>query len=105
MNWVYLIASGFLEIGFTTCMRFARGWQDIGWFAGLLLCLVSSIGLVQLATRTIPLGTAYAIWTALGTAGTVLFGLVVFHEPVSALRLLFIGGIVVCVIGLKLCGG
>ncbi|AQT04451.1 MULTISPECIES: DMT family transporter [Acetobacter] len=105
MNWLYLFMSGFLEIGFTTCMRFAKGWQDIGWFIGLLFCLVTSIGLVQLATRTIPLGTAYAIWTALGTAGTVVFGMVAFHEPVSVMRLVFIAGIMVCVIGLKVCGG
>lgn len=86
-------------------MRFAKGWQDIGWFLGLLACLVASISLVQLATRTIPLGTAYAVWTALGTAGTVLFGMVVFHEPVSIMRLVFIAGIVLCVVGLKMCGG
>ncbi|CAI9121882.1 DMT family transporter [Brytella acorum] len=104
MNWLYLILGGFLEIGFTTCMRFAKGWNDISWFLGLLACLVGSITLVQLASRTIPLGTAYAIWTAFGAAGTVILGMLAFGEPVSVTRLAFIAGIVVCVVGLKLSG-
>lgn len=104
LDWFYLIVSGILEIGFTTCLRFTKSLSDIGWFAGLLVCMVTSISLIQLATRSIPMGTAYAVWTALGAAGTVVFGMIAFHEPVSAMRLVFISGIVLCVIGLKLCG-
>jgi len=105
MNWLFLMLGGVLEMGFTTCMRFIKSPTDIGWIAGLLVCLVASIGSVQIAIRSIPLGTAYAVWTAIGSVGTVILGVLCFNEPVSVLRFAFIGGIVACVIGLKLAGG
>ncbi|QHI95144.1 QacE family quaternary ammonium compound efflux SMR transporter [Aristophania vespae] len=105
MSWFYLVMSGLLEIGFTTCLRFVKSWLDIGWAIGVVFFLAASIACFQLATRTIPLGTGYAIWTALGTVGTVLFGVLFFQEPISLLRFGFITGILFCVIGLKVTGG
>ncbi|QCE33109.1 multidrug efflux SMR transporter [Acetobacteraceae bacterium] len=105
MAWIYLLLAGVTEIGFTTSMRFIQSWRDIGWILSVVFFSVISLTLVQMASRTIPMGTAYAVWVALGAVGTVLLGMIFFGEPASALRFLCIAGIVFCVAGLNLTGG
>ena len=102
MAWVYLLLGGLFEVGFTTCLRFVDGFRNIPWTLGFLASLTMSMGLVWFASRTIPLGTAYAVWTGVGAAGTVLIGILWFGEPASALRLALIAVLVGSIVGLKL---
>ncbi len=102
MGWVYLFLAGLFEIGFTTSMRY------LDWslkFAPLLAFLVSSVlsfGLLIAAMKTIPLGTAYAVWTGIGAAGTALVGIFYYGEPAATLRLVFLLLLIGSIVGLKL---
>lgn len=102
MAWVLLILAGLFEVGFTTCLRYNEGFRHLGWNAGFLVCAIFSFGLLDQAARTIPLGTAYAIWVGIGAAGTVAVGVALGEETLSLVRALLIAGLVACVIGLKL---
>lgn len=101
MAWIFLILAGLLEVGFTTAMQFAKttkGWWPYVLFA---VCISTSFGLLLLASREIPVGTAYAVWTGIGAAGTAVLGIAVFGEPATAARILFLSLLIVSVIGLK----
>jgi quaternary ammonium compound-resistance protein SugE len=102
MAWVLLIVGGLLEIGFTTCLRFVDGFRNIPWTLGFLASVALSMGLLEAAARTIPMGTAYAVWGGIGALGTVLVGILWFQEPASMVRTLLILGIVACIAGLRL---
>jgi quaternary ammonium compound-resistance protein SugE len=102
MAWVLLIVGGLLEIGFTTCLRFVDGFRNIPWTLGFLASVALSMGLLEAAARTIPMGTAYAVWGGIGALGTVLVGILWFQEPASMVRTLLIFGIVACIAGLRL---
>ena len=102
MAWVWLILGGFFEVGFTTCLRYVEGFRNIPWTLGFLASVTVSMGLLELAARSIPMGTAYAIWTGIGAVGTVLVGILWFQEPASLVRILLIFGIIACIAGLKL---
>jgi quaternary ammonium compound-resistance protein SugE len=102
MAWVWLLLGGVGEVGFTTCLRFVDGFRNIGWTLGFLASVTLSMGLLEVASRTIPMGTAYAVWGGIGALGTVLVGIVFFEEPLGAARLLLILGLVSCIAGLKL---
>lgn len=104
MNWIYLIIGGFCEVAFAFCLGKAKeavGTAVYGWYAGFLLMLFLSMALLIKATQTLPIGTAYAVWTGIGAVGTVLFGILVFKEPVSFLRILFLTTLIGSIIGLK----
>ncbi|HVF93190.1 MAG TPA: multidrug efflux SMR transporter [Sphingomonas sp.] len=105
MAWLILIAGGLFEVGFTTCLRYAEGFRNVPWTIGFLVSVTLSMGLLELASRSIPMGTAYAVWTGIGAIGTVLVGMLVFGEPATAVRGLLILGIVACIAGLKLTAG
>jgi len=104
MGWVYLIAAGCLEMGWPLATKFA--WNGVGLRPGpaaaALACMLGSTGLLLLAQRTIPIGTAYAVWTGIGAAGTFALGVFLLDEPARWTRVFFIGLIVTGVIGLKL---
>jgi quaternary ammonium compound-resistance protein SugE len=102
MAWVWLIAGGLFEVGFTTCLRQADAFRHLGWTLGFVTCVSLSMLLLGWATRTIPMGTAYAVWTGVGALGTVLIGIIWYGEPATPLRLLLILGAVSCIAGLKL---
>jgi quaternary ammonium compound-resistance protein SugE len=103
MPWIYLLLAGVFEIGFTTAMRYIDGWKPwpLVWF---LVFATLSFSCLTEAIKTIPLGTAYAIWTGIGAAGTVMIGILVFGEAVTTLRLLFLTMLIGSIIGLKLVG-
>jgi quaternary ammonium compound-resistance protein SugE len=101
MGWLYLIAAGLLECGFTTALRYIDAtwpWKPIAVF---LICSSLSFFFLALALRSIPLGTAYAVWTGLGAAGTVAIGLIWYHEPATTLRLVFLVMLISSIVGLK----
>ena len=102
MAWVWLILGGLFEVGFTTSLRFVDGFRNLPWTLAFLVSVTISMALLEIAARTIPMGTAYAVWTAIGAIGTVLIGMVWFGEPATTLRMLLILGIVACIAGLKL---
>jgi quaternary ammonium compound-resistance protein SugE len=103
--WIALIAAGLFEVGFTTCMRFIDGLSRPLAIAGFIACLTLSFLLLIKATQTIPLGTAYAVWTGIGAAGTATLGILVFKEPATTLRLVFLAMLIGSIIGLKLVSG
>lgn len=105
MAWAWLILGGCFEVGFTTCLRFVDGFRNVPWTIGFLVSVGLSMALLEIASRTIPMGTAYAVWGGIGALGTVLVGIWFFGEPAGAVRILLILGLVACIAGLKLAGG
>src|SRR5687767_12871936 len=102
MAWFYLILGGLFEVGFTTALRFVDGFKNVPWTIAFLVSVAISMALLELAARTIPMGTAYAVWGGIGAVGTVLVGMAFFSEPTTTIRLLLILGIVGCIATLKL---
>jgi quaternary ammonium compound-resistance protein SugE len=104
MNWIILIVAGLFEVAFASCLEKAKGTSGTemyGWYAGFLFCLTVSMLLLIKATQTLPIGTAYAVWTGIGAVGTVLVGIFVFKEPASFLRVLFLFTLIGSIVGLK----
>jgi quaternary ammonium compound-resistance protein SugE len=100
--WVALICGGLFEVGFTTALRHVDGFRNWPWVLAFLVSVSLSMGLLEYASRTIPLGTAYAIWVGIGAAGTAAVGILAYHEASSLARLLLIAGLIGCIVGLKL---
>lgn len=102
MAWTFLIIAGFFEVGFTTCLKLSENFSRFWWSAGFFVCITLSFLLLNKASQSIPMGTAYAVWTGIGAAGTVLVGIFVHHEPSDYLRIFFLCLLIVSVIGLKI---
>jgi quaternary ammonium compound-resistance protein SugE len=102
MAWGLLLLAGLLEVGWAVGLKytdgFTRPWPSVGTAAAL----VASVVLLAVALRTLPLGTAYAVWTGIGTVGTAILGMVLLGEPAGAMRLVCIALIVAGIVGLKL---
>lgn len=105
MAWVWLILGGLFEVGFTTCLRYVDGFRNLPWTLGFLASVTLSMGLLELASRQIPMGTAYAVWGGIGALGTLLVGVAFFDEPLGLARIILIIGLVGCIAGLKLVSG
>jgi quaternary ammonium compound-resistance protein SugE len=104
MNWLILIIAGLFEVGFTTCLGKAKettGTTAYLWWAGFVISLTVSMYLLYKATLTLPMGTAYAVWTGIGAVGTVIIGILFFKEPVAFWRLFFITTLIGSIVGLK----
>ncbi|QNM82187.1 multidrug efflux SMR transporter [Sphingomonas sabuli] len=101
MAWVLLILGGLFEVGFTTSLRFVDGFRNVPWTIAFLASVAVSMALLEYASRTIPMGTAYAVWGGIGAVGTVVVGLAWFGEPASTLRILLIFVIIAAIAGLK----
>jgi len=102
MPWFWLIVGGLFEVGFTTSLRFVDGFRNGPWTVAFLISVAISMGLLELASRSIPMGTAYAVWGGIGAVGTVVVGILWFDEPSSIIRMLLIFGIVAAIAGLRL---
>jgi quaternary ammonium compound-resistance protein SugE len=102
MAWFWLILGGLFEVGFTTALRFVEGFRNLPWTLAFLASVTLSMGLLELAARTIPMGTAYAVWGGIGAVGTVIVGMAFFNEPTTTVRMLLILAIVGCIAGLRL---
>ena len=102
MPWVLLVIGGLFEVGFTTALRFVDGFRNLPWTLVFLGSVTASMGLLEVAARSIPMGTAYAVWGGIGAVGTVIVGMAFFDEPTTTIRLLLILAIVACIAGLKL---
>lgn len=107
MNWIILITGGLFEAAFTYCMgmmKVSNGWTWFYWLLGFLACTGISMGLLIKASQTIPIGTAYPVWTGVGALGSVIIGIVFFNEPSNLWRLFFIFTLIASIIGLKTLG-
>jgi quaternary ammonium compound-resistance protein SugE len=102
MAWALLILGGLFEVGFTTSLRFVDGFRNLPWTAAFLASVAISMGLLEYAARTIPMGTAYAVWGGIGALGTVIVGIAFFGEPSTTVRMLLILALVACIAGLRL---
>ena len=102
MAWLLLILGGLFEVGFTTALRFVDNFRNVPWTLAFIASVTASMGLLQVAARTIPMGTAYAVWGGIGAVGTVIVGMALFDEPATLVRLLLILAIVAAIAGLKL---
>ena len=102
MAWITLAVAGLLEIGWAIGLKYTDGFTRPGPTVATVAAMVASMVLLGLAMRTLPVGTAYAVWTGIGTVGTVLLGIVLFGESAEPLRLCFIAMIVAGIAGLKL---
>jgi quaternary ammonium compound-resistance protein SugE len=102
MAWLILVLAGIFEIAWAVGLKYTEGFSRFWPTAGTVAAMVVSVTLLGIAVKTLPLGTAYAVWTGIGAVGTVILGIVLFGESASALRLLCVGLILVGIVGLKL---
>lgn len=104
MNWIILIIGGLFEVAFTYCIgraKDANGTEMYLWYGGFLISVAISMGLLIKATSTLPLGTAYAVWSGIGAVGTVLMGIFFFKESTDFWRIFFIITLIGSIVGLK----
>jgi quaternary ammonium compound-resistance protein SugE len=102
MTWIVLFFAGLMEIGWAVGLKYADGFTRLWPSVATVVSLIGSMGLLAVALRTLPLGTAYAVWTGIGTVGTAVLGIVLFREPATAMRLTCIALIVAGIVGLRL---
>jgi len=104
MAWLILVLAGLFEVGFTTCLTKAKetsGTAYLLWLLGFIISVSLSMWLLYKATQTLPMGTAYAVWTGIGAAGTAIIGILFFKEPATLWRVFFITTLIGSIIGLK----
>jgi quaternary ammonium compound-resistance protein SugE len=104
VNWLLLITAGLFEVAFAYCLGKARdstGSEATLWYGAFAVALCISMALLIKATQTLPIGTAYAVWTGIGAVGTALIGIFVFKEPASFWRVFFIVTLIGSIVGLK----
>lgn len=105
MNWLLIVVAGLFEVAFAACLGKAKesqGLVSFWWYIGFFIALTISMLLLIKATSTLPIGTAYAVWTGIGAVGTVILGVLVFKEPLTFWRMFFMFTLIVSIIGLKL---
>ncbi len=102
MHWIYLFVAGLFEISWAIGLKFSHGFTQIIPSVLTVAGMIASFYFLALALKNLPIGTAYAVWTGIGTIGTVIFGVLIFKEPVSALRLFCIALIISGITGLKM---
>jgi quaternary ammonium compound-resistance protein SugE len=102
LPWLYLFVAGLLEVGWAIGLKYTEGFSRLWPSVGTVTSMVLSIVLLGLAMKSLPVGTAYAVWTGIGAVGTVILGIVLFAEPATAARLGCVGLIVAGIVGLKL---
>ncbi len=102
MAWTYLFFAGLFEFGWAIGLKYTHGFTRLVPTVLTVTSMAVSLGLLGLALKSLPLGTAYAIWTGIGTIGTAILGIILFGEPATALRLVCVGLIVAGIVGLKL---
>ena len=102
MAWVYLVIAGGLEVFWSTFLKLSEGFTKLCPSVWAVIGMVASFFFLAQATKTLPMGTAYGIWTGIGALGAVLVGIIAFQEPVTAPRLIFLALLLVGIVGLKL---
>jgi len=102
MSWILLVVAGLFEIAWAVGLKFTNGftrlWPSVGTLAGLFI----SVGLLGVASKSLPIGTAYAVWTGIGAVGTVICGIAFLGDPATPFRLACVGLIIIGILGLKI---
>jgi quaternary ammonium compound-resistance protein SugE len=102
MHWLFLFTAGLFEIAWAMGLKYTEGFTRLTPTVITVACILASLGLLGLALKELPVGTAYAVWTGIGTVGTAILGIWLLNEPATAVRLACIGLIVTGIVGLKL---
>jgi quaternary ammonium compound-resistance protein SugE len=102
MQWIYLVIAGFFEVGWAIGLKYSQGFTKIFPSILTVIGMVASFYFLSLSLKSLPLGNAYAIWTGIGTVGTVILGVILFKEPFNVMRIICIVFIVLGIVGLKL---
>ena len=102
MKWLVLITAGLLETGWAVGLKYSQGFTKLVPSILTVIGMIASFYFLSLALKSLPLGTAYAIWTGIGAIGTVVLGIILFKEPANMIRLICIGFILIGIIGLKM---
>ena len=102
MAWAILFVAGLMEIGWAIGLKYTDGFTRLIPSVLTLVCMTASIILLGIALKTLPVGTAYAVWTGIGTVGTAILGIALFGDPATAIRMACIGLIVAGIVGLKI---
>ncbi len=101
MSWIYLFIAGIMEIVWAIGIKYTESFTKLWWSIGTIAAMIVSFYFLSKALETIPVGTGYAVWTGIGAVGTAILGMILFNESREVLRLLFIGFIIIGIIGLK----
>lgn len=102
MAWGYLIIAGTFEVVWAIALKYSYGFSKLMPSVVTIGGMIISFYFLSMATKTLPLGTAYAIWTGIGSLGTILLGIILFHEALTPLRIVFLSCILIGILGLKL---
>lgn len=102
MSWIYLLIAGFFEIFWAVGLKLSQGFSKVVPSVFTVIGMLASFYFLSLALRKLPLSTSYAIWTGIGTAGTVLFGVFYFQESISTAHIICVGMIILGIIGLRI---
>lgn len=102
MSWIYLVVAGLFEVGWAVGLKYTHGFSKPVPTVLTVIAMIASMWLLAIATKSLPIGTAYAVWVGIGAAGAAIFGIVLFREPVSIGRVVFLGMLIVSIVGLKL---
>ena len=105
MSWIYLIIAGLFEVGFTTSLKLSNNFSNRTWSVMFFICISLSFYFLNRSIQTIPIGTAYAVWTGIGAVGTVIVGIILFREPAEFWRMFFIFLLIGSIVGLKFVAG
>ena len=105
MEWLFFFFFCGLEVFWSTCMKYSNGFTEIKFTILTIVGMIFSFLLLSQATKTLPLGTAYAVWTGIGALGAVIVGIVLFKEPVTAVRIFFVSLLLIGIVGLKATSG
>lgn len=103
--WVYLLLAGMFEVGFACSLKLMDGHKNIPWSIAFYVCVILSFGFLEEAAKTIPIGTAYAVWTGIGGVGVAIIGMTWLGDPITPWRIVFLILLVASLVGLKLTSG
>ncbi|MGB4342767.1 MAG: quaternary ammonium compound efflux SMR transporter SugE [Moraxellaceae bacterium] len=102
MAWMILVLAGLFEVAWAIGLKYTEGFTRLWPSVGTIAAMIVSVGLLGIAMKNLPVGTAYAVWVGVGAVGTVILGIVLFNEPANAARMASVGLIIAGIIGLKL---
>lgn len=102
MQWIYLLIAGFFEVAWAIGLKLSHGFSNLTISIFTILGMIASFYFLSISLKNIPLGTAYAVWTGIGTIGTIIFGIFLFKEPVTIMRIVCLSLIILGITGLKL---
>jgi len=102
MQWLFLVIAGLFEVAWAVGLKYSQGFTKLVPSIFTIVGMIASFYFLSLSLKSLPLGTAYAIWTGIGTVGTVILAMIIFKEPIEIIRLICIGFIIIGIVGLKL---